>query len=434
MFITAELLRKKRDGGELSPEEVSWFVAQSVRGNITEAQIAAFLMAVCIRGLSLRETVALTQAMRDSGIRFSWHHLGKPIADKHSTGGVGDKISLLLVPLVSACNILVPMISGRALGHTGGTIDKWESIHGLRTSFSLSELEQLLRQVGAFIIGQSEEIVPADRLFYRLRDVTATVESIGLITASILSKKLVEDLDALVMDIKVGSGAFLPTLDAAQELAHTMRSVAAELGLPLRVLFSRMESPLGFAVGNWWEIWEAEQALRDYATAPSDVRELTEALAVEMLLLSGGADSPQQALQLIRSVWQSGTAWERFHALVRAQGGRWEESSEAYKSLHPFYLSAWEDGYLATVDARTVGMAALLLGAGRKTQHDTVDPAAGILLYKKPGDFVRRGEALAALFSSTPASFPPAAEMLRKAYQFSPEPPTLPSSPILGFL
>ncbi len=432
MPLVVELLRTKRDGGELQPEHIRWLVEQSVQGTITDVQLAAFLMAACIRGLSLREITTLTAAMRDSGHRFSWHHLGKPVIDKHSTGGVGDKISLLLVPLVSACDVLVPMISGRALGHTGGTVDKLESIQGLRTMFAPSELEALLRTVGGFIVGQSADIVPADRIFYRLRDVTATVESVGLITASILSKKLVEDLDGLVLDIKVGSGAFLPTLEAAHELAQTMKAVATELGLQVRITFSRMDTPLGYAVGNWWEVLEAEQALRDYASTPSDVRELTEHLAAHMVLLAGRAGSYEHALQQIRSVWQSGAAWERFHAFVRAQGGRWEESYRTYERLQPYRLHAWEDGYVATLEARTVGLAALLLGAGRQREDDTVDPAAGILLSKKPGDPVSRGELLAELFSQRAASHTPAAELLRQAYRFSPTPPTLPDSVVIS--
>ncbi|GBD06284.1 Thymidine phosphorylase [bacterium HR21] len=421
-MLASELLRKKRDGAELTPEEIRWFVAASVSGAVTEPQVAAFLMAACIRGLSLRETAALTQAMCDSGVRFSWHHLGKPIIDKHSTGGVGDKISLVLVPLVAACGVLVPMISGRALGHTGGTVDKWESILGLRTEFSTSELERLLQDVGGFIIGQSAAIAPADRLFYRLRDVTGTVESIGLITASILSKKLAEDLDGLVLDIKVGSGAFLPTYEHARQLAQAMEAVAQELQLPLRIVFSRMDTPLGYAVGNWWEVREAEQALRSPETAPADVRVITEQLAAEMLCLAHQLPH-QEALERVRSVWHSGTAWERFHALVRAQGGRWEESVAQYEQLHPTPLHAWEDGYITALEARTVGLAALLLGAGRRTEHDQVDPAAGILLHRKPGDRVRPGDLLASLYSRSAASLPEALALLRHAYHFGEEPP-----------
>lgn len=422
MLLAKELLRKKRDGEALTPEEIRWFVENSLRGTVTEAQIAAFLMAACIRGLTREETAALTLAMRDSGTRFSWSHLGKPVVDKHSTGGVGDKTSLLLVPLVTACDVLVPMISGRALGHTGGTVDKWEAIRGIRTRFSPKELEELVERVGGFIIGQSEDIAPADALFYRLRDVTATVESVGLITASILSKKLAEGLQGLVMDIKVGSGAFLPTLEQAQQLAQSLGDVAAQVGLPLRIVFSRMDAPLGYAAGNWWEVWEAEQALRNYSDAPADLRAVTEELAAAMLLLAHRAETHAEALDRVRSLWRSGAAWERFHALVHAQGGRWEESVELYRQLQPARLYAWEEGYVAAIEARTVGLACLLLGAGRRTQHDAVDPAAGILLRKKPGDAVQRGEVLCELYSSDPARYAAAQELLRQAYRFSPEP------------
>ncbi|MDW8225105.1 MAG: thymidine phosphorylase [Bacteroidota bacterium] len=423
MLIPGELLRKKRDGGELSDTEIRWFVEQSLLGTISEAQIAAFLMAACIRGLSRQETAALTLAMRDSGVRFHWRQLGLPCVDKHSTGGVGDKLSLLLVPIVAACGALVPMISGRALGHTGGTVDKWESIQGLRTALPESELEHLLRSVGGFIIGQSEDVAPADRLFYRLRDVTGTVESIGLITASILSKKLVEDLDGLVMDIKVGSGGFLPTRELADELAEMLRAVANHVGLPLRIVFSRMDTPLGYAVGNWWEVAEAEQALRDYGSAPPDVRELTERLAAEMLLVVDHAASLEDALFQVRSIWQSGAAWERFHALVRAQGGQWEESVKAYARILPTPVLAQREGYVTAIEARTVGLSALLLGAGRRTQYDTVDPAAGILLRKKPGDDVLPDEPLAELYSSNPSAIPEAQELLQQAYEFGDAPP-----------
>jgi pyrimidine-nucleoside phosphorylase len=415
-MLPAELLRKKRDGAELSAEEIAWWIEQVVAGSVSEAQIGAFLMAVCIRGLSLRETAALTRAMSQSGIRFHWHHLGKPVVDKHSTGGVGDKLSLLLLPLASACGVLVPMISGRALGHTGGTVDKWESIRGVRTEFAPAELEELLREVGAFLIGQSEAIAPADRILYRIRDVTATVESIGLITASILSKKLVEDLDGLVMDIKVGSGAFLPTLEAARELAQTMQQVGAELGLPIRCAFTRMDTPLGSAVGNWWEVLEAERALADYDAAPPDVRRLTEVLAAQMLLAAGVERSAEDATERVRQVWRNRTAWEQFHRLVRAQGGNWDGSLSAYERTPCKAVLAPASGTIVRLDARTVGLAALLLGAGRRTESDSVDPAAGILLRKKPGDPVTAGEELALLLCSQPERFPAAQELLLSAY------------------
>jgi pyrimidine-nucleoside phosphorylase len=411
-MITAEILRRKRDGAELTNEEIIFLVEGAVSGAVSEAQIGAFLMSACINKLSARETGALTFAMARSGKYFDFKNLGKPVIDKHSTGGVGDKISLLLVPIVAACGVNVPMISGRGLGHTGGTVDKLHSISGFKMDWNEDFLKEILQKNGGFMMAQTLDVAPADRILYALRDVTGTVESTGLITASILSKKLAEGLDGLVMDMKVGSGAFMPTLDAARELAESMMNVAREVGLKMRLIFTNMDEPLGYAIGNWLEIEETIEALK--GNCPADIREITEKLATAMLML-GGEKSEETAFKKVREVWENREAFKRFLTMVELQGGDLEKSRERSKNMPQFSLKSDRDGIITAMNTREIGVAAIALGTGRLKQTDEIDYGAGILLKKKIGDKVLKGEEIAVMFTNDKARFKNAGEMFLKA-------------------
>ncbi len=420
-MIPAELLRKKRDGHELSGDEIRAFIGALLNSSVNEAQAAAFLMAACTRGMSARETAALSLAMRDSGVRYNFHDLGIPIVDKHSTGGVGDKVSLLLVPLAAACGILVPMMSGRGLGHTGGTVDKLESIPGMRLDFDESALRTLLLEQGAFMIKASSNVAPADGILYALRDVTGTIESTSLITASILSKKLVEGLDGLVLDMKVGRGAFMSTREQADELAHSMMSVAKEAGLPMHIVFSSMDHPLGTMVGNWLEMRECEEALRDPTSCSPDLYELSLLQCSRMLQLADRSLSDERAREMSKRVWHDGTAHQRFHALIKAQGGDWSAACERYTSTHSMALHAPREGILHSWSTREMGLAGIELGAGRKRQHDTIDYAAGFRLLKKVGDEIRKGEELLILQASSDSELERVCTMLEQGLDIRPE-------------
>lgn len=428
-MIPAELLRAKRDGRELTETEVEFLVQGVVRGTVSEPQAAAFLMAACIRGLSARETAALTLAMARSGTTFRFSGISKPIVDKHSTGGVGDKISLLLVPLAACCGLAVPMISGRGLGHTGGTVDKLESIVGLQLDFTEEEFAALLQRNGAFMAKQTESIAPADRILYHLRDVTGTVESIGLITASILSKKFAEGLDALVMDIKVGRGAFMATREQAEALACSMKDVAREVGLPLRVVFTAMEQPLGCAVGNWVEVQETLDALS--GAAPEDIRTVTEELVTAMLLATGVAVAYDDAMQRVRAAWNSGEALQKFEQIIEAQGGDIAQSQHRYANVPRMALRASRDGFITTLHARHIGLAGITLGAGRVQSSDAIDYAAGIVFHKKVGDEVRKGEEIGFLQGERTAVFETVQHAVQQALTIGEQPPE-PEPLILG--
>lgn len=390
-MIPAELLRKKRDGAELSTQEIAWFVKGLTAGDITHPQAAAFLMASFIRGLSAAETAALTLAMRDSGTRYSFQTAPKPKVDKHSTGGVGDKISLPLLPLVAACGVAVPMISGRGLGHTGGTVDKLESAN-VNMDVDNKRGAELLAAYNGFFAKQTSDIAPADRILYHLRDVTGTVESKELITASILSKKFTEDLDALVIDLKVGKGAFMDSLDKAQALAETMIGVAREVGLRMRIVFTSMEEPLGAKIGNWLEFEESLETLENVRNAPRDISELTARLAASMLIAGGIAPDTTQALNIVHAAWASRKPLELFYALIREQGGDIEGSKAKYANAPKKAIYAAQDGVITGIHARMVGIAGIMLGAGRQRTEDVLDFGAGIVFHKKCGAEVKKGE------------------------------------------
>jgi pyrimidine-nucleoside phosphorylase len=399
-MIVGPLIERKRDGGTLSPEEWSALVAEYTAGRIPDYQIAALLMAVFMRGLDRQELAALTDAMLASGDRLSFDGWATPRIDKHSTGGVGDKVSLVLGPLVATCGVAVPMMSGRGLGHTGGTLDKLESIPGFRTNLSLAEAKAQVQKLGCALIGQTAEIAPADRKLYALRDVTATVESIPLISASIMSKKLAEGLNGLVLDVKNGSGAFLPEVERGLELAKTMIALGEDRGCPTVALITAMDRPLGRACGNVLETEEAILALR--GEGPPDLLEVTYALGVEMLLQGGIEKNTKKARKKLETAIESGLAAEKFEQIIEAQGGNpkaVEDPSVLPQALAVEVYSAARTGVVQRVEPRTIGRAIIALGGGRRTVDDIIDPTVGFVITVKPGDKVLEGEPIASVFA-----------------------------------
>jgi pyrimidine-nucleoside phosphorylase len=399
-MIVGPLIERKRDGAALSPEEWSALVAEYTAGHIPDYQIAALLMAVFLRGLERQELAALTDAMLASGDRLSFDGSKVPVIDKHSTGGVGDKVSLVLAPLVAACGVAVPMMSGRGLGHTGGTLDKLEAIPGFRTNLSLAEAKAQVQKIGCALIGQTSEIAPADRKLYALRDVTATVESIPLISASIMSKKLAEGLGGLVLDVKNGSGAFLPELERGLELAKTMIALGEDRGCPTIALITAMDRPLGRACGNVLETEEAILALR--GEGPPDLLEVTYALGVEMLLQGGIEKNTKKARKKLETAIASGLAAEKFEQIIAAQGGdpkTVEDPSGLPQAQAVEVFGAPRTGVVQRVEPRTIGRAIIALGGGRRTVDDVIDPTVGFVITVKPGDKVLEGEPIASVFA-----------------------------------
>lgn len=423
-MTATELIARKRDGGRLTDEEISWLIAAFTSGKVTDYQMAAMTMAVLFRGLDAGELAAWTDAMLHSGEVLDLSAVTAPKVDKHSTGGVGDKVSLPLAPLVASCGVAVPMISGRGLGHTGGTLDKLESIPGFRTALDPAEVADVVGRLGVVLAGQSESLVPADRKLYALRDATATVESIPLIASSIMSKKLAEDLDGLVLDVKVGSGAFLPDLARARELAGVMVDLGASAGVPVVAVLTAMDTPLGREVGNASEVREAIAVLR--GAGPADVVEVTMALGVEMLLLGGVAADAADARRRLDGALSSGRALELFARVVEAQGG--DPRVVEDDSLLPLdpevdVVTADRSGFVVRADARRIGLAAMRLGAGRERKEDAVDPGAGITVLAKPGDLVEEGAPLAVLRGR--ARVEDASRLAAAAFDIADEPPAL---------
>jgi thymidine phosphorylase len=414
--LAQELIRRKRDGLELDGDEVAWLVRGIADGSVSDAQVGALAMAVVLRGMSGAERVALTTAMRDSGDVLRWDALEppRPVLDKHSTGGVGDKVSLLLAPMVAACGGAVPMISGRGLGHTGGTLDKLESIPGYDTTPEPERLRAVVASAGCAIVGQTARLAPADRRLYAIRDATGTVESIPLIVASILSKKLAAGLDGLVMDVKVGSGAFLPDLDRARELAAAIVEVAGGAGLRATALLTDMDRVLGRTAGNAVEVREAIDHLTG-AARDERLVEVTVALSRELLALGGLADAdPEQTLR-------SGTAAERFAAMVAALGGPADllEAPDRRLAHAPVIVDAApaEDGIVQRVDVRAVGLAIIDLGGGRRREDDAIDHAVGLTEVAAPGERVGAGgRPLAVVHARDDAAADRAADALRAAF------------------
>jgi thymidine phosphorylase len=406
-----DLILAKRDGRALTDAEIRWLIAAYTEGAVADEQMSALLMAIYFRGMAPAELRAWTSAMVSSGERLDLGSVVPPTVDKHSTGGVGDKVSLILAPLVASCGAAVPQLSGRGLGHTGGTLDKLESIPGWRAALSADEMVAVLNSAGCVICAAGAGLAPADRRLYALRDVTGTVESIPLIASSIMSKKIAEGTAALVLDVKVGSGAFMRELPAAQELARTMVGLGGEAGVRTSALLTSMDTPLGRAVGNAVEVEEAVATLR--GEGPPDLVEVTLALAREMLALAGVDADPAAALA-------DGSALGRYRLMIAAQGG--DPDAPLPQARHREVLTADQDGWLQRLDARAVGVAAWRLGAGRARKEDDVNHAAGIVCLAKPGDPVTAGQPILELRADDETRFGPAIAALAGAAAVGAEP------------
>jgi pyrimidine-nucleoside phosphorylase len=417
-----DIVLRKRDGHELTPQEIGFFVDAYTRGEIPDYQASAFAMAVFFRGMQPRETVALTEAMMRTGEVLDLSDLPGPKVDKHSTGGVGDKASLVLAPLAAACGDVVPMISGRGLGHTGGTLDKLESIPGFRVGLSLSEFRAVLRRAGLGLIGQTPEIAPADRKLYALRDVTGTVESLPLIASSIMSKKMAEGIDALVLDVKTGDGAFMRTEADSRALAEAMRDIGRGMGKRVAVLITDMDQPLGRAVGNSLEVVESIDTLK--GQGPADVTELSVEEAAWMIQLAGLAANLDAARAQVRSALASGAGLQKFREVIELQGGDprvCDDPSRLPQARERVEVRSDRAGYVAAIRCRAVGVAAMLLGAGRETVDSRIDPAVGLIVHKKVGDRVEKGEPLMTLHVNDRRQLGEAEALVREAVRIEEE-------------
>jgi thymidine phosphorylase len=430
MSLPQEIIRAKRDGGALSEAEIAEFIAGLTSGEVSEGQAAAFAMAVFFRGMTLDERVALTRAMTGSGATIDWREakLSGPIFDKHSTGGVGDNVSLMLAPMLAACGAYVPMISGRGLGHTGGTLDKLDSIPGYVSQPDLALFKRVVKEAGCAIIGQTADLAPADRRLYAIRDVTATVESVALITASILSKKLAAGLQGLVMDVKTGSGAFMPTLEASRELAESIATVAGGAGLPTVSLITDMNEPLASAAGNAVEIRNAVDYLTGAKRDPR-LHRVTLALGAELLALSRLASDLEAAHAALQSALDSGAAAERFERMVAALGGPKDFLSKAHAALPraSVLVDAMPQahGFVVAIDVRSIGLAVVELGGGRARASDTIDPSVGLAELQPIGAEVGPEAPLARVHARSGDEAEAAARRLRAAYSLSDAKPTL---------
>lgn len=392
-MLIPELIRKKREGFSLSENEIKCFVDGAGKGTWPDYQLSAMLMAIFFEGMTTRETSNLTHHMASSGKILSWPDLPGPAIDKHSTGGVGDKTSIILGPLAAACGVFVPMISGRGLGHTGGTLDKLESIPGFNVRLNLDSFEKILRTLGIAMIGQTTEIAPADRILYSLRDVTATVESIPLITASILSKKISEGIQGLIMDVKTGMGAFMPEVAKARKLAKSIVNTARKSGIHCQAIITNMDSPLGYKIGNALEIQECIEILK--GNGPEDTRELSINLAAKMVQMGGIKPDLNEATRLVRDKLANGEGLAKFSALIQAQGGDprvIDNPNMLEVSTQTFEIKALESGWLNAIDASKLGWAACHLGAGRDKAEASVDAGVGIILHRKPSCRVTKGD------------------------------------------
>ena len=423
-----DILEKKKQGKKLSREEIKFFIDGYTKGEIPDYQASAFTMAVIFQGLDKEETAILTDCMMHSGDVVDLSRVEGVKVDKHSTGGVGDKTSLVLGPLVAACGAKVAKMSGRGLGHTGGTLDKMESIPGLSVSIEKEDFIRQVNEIGIAIIGQTGDLVPADKKLYALRDVTATVDSIPLIASSIMSKKLASGADTILLDVKFGSGAFMKTLEDAETLARCMVEIGKSLGRDTRAVITDMDQPLGLAVGNTLEVLEAINTLK--GRGPKDLEELCVSLGAIMLDQAGIEPCREKGKAMLREKIASGEAYEKLKAMVKAQGGdTWtlDDPSRFTDTAPSFAVYAEEDGYIQKITALTVGEAAMHLGAGRATKEDTIDTGAGIVLEKKIGDYVKKGEALCTVYTNKEdtASI---VDTLRGAFVIAPD---MPQSPTL---
>ena len=421
-FNMNDIIYKKREGGELTAEEIKWWIDGYVRGEIPDYQVSALLMAIFFRGLSREETYMLTSAMRYSGDTVDLSSIRGIKVDKHSTGGVGDKTTLVVAPLASACGVPIAKMSGRGLGFTGGTVDKMESIPGFRTVLEPEEFMNQVNTVGMAVIGQSGHITPADKKLYALRDVTATVDNFGLIASSIMSKKLAAGSDAIVLDVKCGDGAFMENLEDAVTLADLMVDIGYDAGRRTVACITDMSQPLGKAVGNALEVIEAIDTLK--GRGPEDITELSKKLAGIMIFLGGRADTPEQGYELAREALESGTGLTQMRLFIEAQGG--DENVIYDYSLFPQAeyseeLKADRSGFVSEIRARQIGLASQKTGAGRETKEDEIDLSAGIILNKKVGDRVEEGEVLATFCGNDPKKVREGLEEARKAFEITDE-------------
>lgn len=422
-----DLIRIKRDNQEMPADEIRQYIAGVTQGSIPDYQTAALLMAIFWRGLTETELSVWADAMLHSGQVLDLSSIPGIKVDKHSTGGVGDKVSLCLAPLVAACGVPVPMISGRGLGHTGGTLDKLEAIPGFRTNLGIAEFSQVLRECGMSLIGQTDDLAPADRKLYGLRDVTGTVESIPLIASSIMSKKLAEGIDALVLDVKVGSGAFMKDLDNARALAETLCGIGRRAGKQVTAFLTDMNQPLGREVGNANELQEAIDILK--GKGPDDLLDITLQLGAEMLLLGRAASDQDEALQRIRQARWNGSGLEHLRRCIELQGGNprvVDDPTLLPSAQYHKTITALQDGFLAEVNTEQVGVAAMILGAGRKSVQDVIDHSVGLTICARLGDSLHTGDAFAILHYNDEARAQAAEPLLRAAFMLSEKPFTPP--------
>jgi pyrimidine-nucleoside phosphorylase len=421
-----DIIRAKRDGRALGRDDIDFFVRGVTDGSLPDYQASALLMAIVLRGMTTEETAWLTDAMVRSGIRVDLSGIPGVKVDKHSTGGVGDKASLVLAPLAAACGVKVPMMSGRGLGHTGGTLDKLQSIAGFRVDLSLEEMKDALEKTGCAMLGQTRQIAPADKTLYALRDVTGTVESIPLITASIMSKKIAEGIDALVLDVKTGRGAFMKTVDDSRRLARSLVDTGNRSGVRTEALITAMDAPLGRAVGNALEVVVGVEALK--GRGPKDLEELSVLLAARMVLFAGLAGTPAEAEARVREALASGAGVEKWRDIVTQQGGD-PKTVDDYSRMPSLttrrMVAAERAGYLSVLDAELVGRATMALGAGRAKVDDVVDPAVGAIVFARPGDRLSAGDPILELHYRREADLVPAIELLSKPIEIADESPAV---------
>lgn len=415
-----DLIARKRDGLNLKAEEIQWMIQSYVKGDIPDYQMSAMLMAIYFQGMNRKELIAMTRSMIVSGDQIDLSGISGIKVDKHSTGGVGDKVSLVLAPLVAAAGVPVPMMSGRSLGHTGGTLDKLEAIPGFRTQLDENEFRHIIQETGFAMIGQTQKIVPADKALYALRDVTGTVPSIPLICSSIISKKKAEGADGLVLDVKMGKGAFLKTRLETVQLAEALVSLGNKVGLRTQALLTNMDQPLGNTVGNWPETLEAIETLK--GNGPADLLEVTLALGSLMLIINGKCDRMDEGIGILKDLLSTGEAFERFRSMVALQGGDLgvvDDPDTFPISKISMDIPSPRSGTVTGLDAYHIGLASMGLGAGRQRKEESVDPAAGLILYKKIGDTVEKGEPLVRIFSNRDSLISKVKKQILDAFEFS---------------
>lgn len=423
-YNIVSLIRKKREGKSLNSDEIKYIIQAYTVSEIEDYQVSAFLMAAFLNGLNNEESAALTESMLNSGIVVDLSSIPGKKVDKHSTGGVGDKLSLILAPVVAAAGVPVPMISGRGLGHTGGTLDKLESIPGFYTDMNLKRYVEIITKHNLVLAGQTKEIAPADKKLYALRDVTATVESIPLIAGSIMSKKLAEGIDALVLDVKYGSGAFMKNIDDAIELAETLVGIGEKFNKKTIAYLTNMNQPLGFKIGNWLEVEECIHALQ--GKGPEDIMELSNLLSGTMIYLGEKASSVEEGIKISEEVIANGKAFQKWIDIVEEQGGDSSviKDTKTYpRATYEFELLSKEDGYVTSMNSFEIGMGSLELGAGRKSIEDVIDPEAGITLKKKVGDKIAKGETILTGFTNKPTMIETVTELLYGAVEIKNEKP-----------